>query len=82
MHKSSLEEEGSIECPLKDVQFPRKSQKGSKQLLRRSLRKQINIHLSSSESGSSKNSLTPKAQSSSKYSEGGSSFKEISSKRK
>ena len=82
MHESSLEEEDSIECPLKDVKFPRKTQKGSKQPLRRSPRKRTNIDQSSSEPGSSKKSSTPKAQSSTKYSDGGSSFKEITNKRK
>ena len=54
MHEFSLEEEDSIECPLKDVQFPIKNQKGSKQPLRRSPRKRINIDPSSSELGPSK----------------------------
>ena len=78
----SLEEEDSIECPLKDVQFTIKNQKGSKQPLRRSPRKRINIDQSSSEPGPSKKSSTPKAQSSNKYRDGGSSFKEMANKRK
>ena len=82
MHESSLEYEDSIECPLKDVQFPMKNQKGRKQPLRRSSRKRINIDQSSSEPGLSKKSLTPKAHSSTKYTDEGSSFKEMANKRK
>ena len=67
----------SIEFPLKDVQLPRKTQKGSKQPLRRSPGKLINIDQSSSEPGPSKKSSTLKAQSSTQYSDGGSSFKEM-----
>ena len=55
MHESSLEEEDSVECSLKDVQFTIKNQKGTKQPLRRSPRKRINIDQSSSEPGPSKN---------------------------
>ena len=51
VHEPSLGEEDSIECPLKDVQFLIKSQKGSKQPLRRSPWKRINIDQSSSEPG-------------------------------
>ena len=75
VHESSLGEEDSIECPLKDVQFLIKNQKGSKQPLRRSPWKQINIDQSSSEPGPSKKSSAPKAQSSSTYRNGGSSIK-------
>ena len=82
LESSSLEEEDSIECPLKDVQFTIKNQKGSKQPLRRSPRKRINIDHSSTEPDPSKKSPTPKAQSSTKYRDGGSSFKEIANKRK
>ena len=55
VHESSLEEEDSVECSLKDVQFTIKNQKGTKQPLRRSPRKRINIDQSSSEPGPSKN---------------------------
>ena len=82
VHESSLEEKDSIEFPLKDVQFSRKTQKGSKQPLRRSPGKRINIVQSSSEPGPSKKSSTPKAQSSTKYSDGGSSFKQMANERK
>ena len=64
------------------MQLPRKTQKGSKQPLRRSPRKRINIDQSSSEPGPSKKSSTLKAQSSTKYSDGGSSFKEMANERK
>ena len=77
-----MEEGDLIECPLKDVQFPTKNQKGSKEPLRRFPRKRINIDQSSSEPGPSKKSSTPKAQSSNKYRDGGSSFKEMANKRK
>ena len=60
MHESSLEEEDSIECSLKDVQFTIKNQKGTKQPLRRSPRKRINIDQSSSEPGPSKNNQPQK----------------------
>ena len=82
LESSSLEEEDSIECPLKDVQLTLENQKGSKQPLRRSPRKRINIDQSSSEPGPSKKSSTPKAQSSTKYGDGRSSFKEMTNKRK
>ena len=82
LESSSLEEEDSIECPLKDVQLTLENQKGSKQPLRRSPRKRINIDQSSSEPGPSKKSSTPKAQSSTKYGDGRSSFKEMTHKRK
>ena len=59
VHESSLKEKGSIEFPLKDVQFPGKSQKGGKEPLRRSPCKQINIDMNSPEPGLSKKSLTP-----------------------
>ena len=71
----SLEEEGSIECPLKDLHFTIKNQKGSKQPLRWSPRKWINIDQSSSKTRSARKSSTPKAQSSTKYRDGGSSSK-------
>ena len=60
LESSSLEEEDSIECPLKDVQFTIKNQKGSKQPLRRSPRKRINIDHSSTEPDPSKKSPTQK----------------------
>ena len=72
LESSSLEEEDSIECPLKDVQLTLENQKGSKQPLRRSPRKRINIDHSSTEPDPSKKSPTPKAQSSTKYRDGGS----------
>ena len=53
-----MEEEYSEEFPLKDVQFPRKSQKGSKQPPRRSPRKRISIDQSGSEPGLSKKTST------------------------
>ena len=77
---SSLEEEDSIECPLKDAQFTIKNQKGSKQPLRRPPRKRINIDQSSSEPSPSKKSSNPKAQSSTKYRDGESPFKEMTNK--
>ena len=77
-----MEEGDSIECPLKDGQFPIKNQKGSKEPLKRSPRKRINIDQSSSEPGPSKKSSTSKAQSSTKYRDGGSSFREMAIKRK
>ena len=61
LESSSLEEEDSIECPLKDVQFTIKNQKGSKQPLRRSPRKRINIDPSSSELGPSKKIINTKS---------------------
>ena len=61
VHEFSLEEEDSIECPLRDVQFPIKNQKGSKQPLRRSPRKRINIDPSSSELGPSKKIINTKS---------------------
>ena len=79
---ASWEEQDSIECPLKDVQFTTKNQKGSKEPLRRSPRKRINIDQSSSEPGPSKKSSTPRAQSSTKYRDGGSSFNKMTNKHK
>ena len=52
-----------------------KNQKGSKQPLRWSPRKWINIDQSSSKTRSIRKSSTPKAQSSTKYRDGGSSSK-------